>query len=338
MTIDVSAAPAVTGPRNLTPGRRPRSVRRTASLTTTWGPDVAEPMEIHGECRDLLTPGDDMPAEVVGTGSLRAHVTRERVIERISADPAHGRLSALVGARAGGRLRELLREVMPDERSAGTPLYLLLDDLSGASLVSGFALALWPQRWPADWQDAGGNRAARRSLEGVCIGFQSGSSALSRPLGAPDSLNTRNVGPLPDQDDSLSWHAMDYELVDVSMRRARRIDVWLDGDRVEVDAAFQDSATHPDGGRVAVHQYRLWATAELATGRIEAVHAEPHVLPFGECPLAVLNIPQLVGTPLQDMRDTVLERLKGVHGCTHLNDALRSLAEAPILARFLAKL
>jgi hypothetical protein len=33
---------------------------------------------------------------------------------------------------------------MPDERSAGTPLYLLLDDLSGVSLVSRFALALWP--------------------------------------------------------------------------------------------------------------------------------------------------------------------------------------------------
>jgi len=35
------------------------------------------------------------------------------------------------------------------------------------------------------------------------------------------------------------------------------------------------------------------------------------------------------------MRDTVLERLKGVNGCTHLNDALRSLADAPVLARLL---
>jgi hypothetical protein len=97
---------------------------------------------------------------------------------------------------------------------------------------------------------------------------------------------------------------MDDDVVDVSMRRARRMDVWLVGDRVKVDAAFQDSATLPDGGRVAVHQYRFWATAELATDRLETLHAEPHVLPFAECPLAVLNIPQLVGTPLQDMRDT----------------------------------
>jgi len=49
---------------------------------------------------------------------------------------------------------------------------------------------------------------------------------------------------------------------------------------------------------VAVHQYRLWVT-DLTTGRLEALHAEPHVLPFAKCPLAVLNIPRLVGTPLQ---------------------------------------
>jgi hypothetical protein len=44
--------------------------------------------------------------------------------------------------------------VVHAERGAGTPLHLLLDDLSGVSLVSRFALALWPQRWPVDWKDA----------------------------------------------------------------------------------------------------------------------------------------------------------------------------------------
>jgi hypothetical protein len=69
MRIDVSAAPPVTGPRSLTPPRRSGSARRTASLTVTWGPDVAEPSEIRGECRDLLTLGEDVPAEVVAMGS-----------------------------------------------------------------------------------------------------------------------------------------------------------------------------------------------------------------------------------------------------------------------------
>ena len=32
---------------------------------------------------------------------------------------------------------------------------------------------------------------------------------------------------------------MDDDVVDVSMRRARRMDVWLVGDRVEVDAAYK---------------------------------------------------------------------------------------------------
>ena len=44
---------------------------------------------------------------------------------------------------------------------------------------------------------------------------------------------------MPDEDDNLSWHATDDDIVDVSMRPARRMDVWLVGDRVEVDAAYK---------------------------------------------------------------------------------------------------
>jgi len=43
----------------------------------------------------------------------------------------------------------------------------------------------------------------------------------------------------------------------------------------------------------------------------------------------------MVGTPLADMREEVLTRLPGVAGCTHLNDALRALAEVPALTRHL---
>jgi len=34
----------------------------------------------------------------------------------------------------------------------------------------------------------------------------------------------------------------------------------------------------------------------------------------------------------------VLERLRGVDCCTHLNDALRSLAEVPVLAAHLMRI
>jgi hypothetical protein len=40
----------------------------------------------------------------------------------------------------------------------------------------------------------------------------------------------------------------------------------------------------------------------------------------------------LLNTPIAELRNTVLERLRKTAGCTHLNDMIRSLAEAPVLA------
>lgn len=49
--------------------------------------------------------------------------------------------------------------------------------------------------------------------------------------------------------------------------------------------------------------------------------------------MTVANVGRMVGTPLTDLRTAVLEQLKGIDGCTHLNDVLRSLAEVPVLVR-----
>jgi hypothetical protein len=43
----------------------------------------------------------------------------------------------------------------------------------------------------------------------------------------------------------------------------------------------------------------------------------------------VRNTGALAGTPLSDLRATVLERLRGPLGCTHLNDMLRAWAASP---------
>jgi hypothetical protein len=42
-----------------------------------------------------------------------------------------------------------------------------------------------------------------------------------------------------------------------------------------------------------------------------------------------------VGTPLADLRHEVLDKLRRVDGCTHLNDVLRALAEVPVLVGYL---
>ena len=102
-----------------------------------------------------------------------------------------------------------------------------------------------------------------------------------------------------------------------------------------VDSMFQDSASLTDGSRIAIHEYTLQAQVDLATMTLHHVQAQPRTLPYPECPSAADNISRLVGMPLASLRSTVLTTLRKVDGCTHLNDALRALAEVPTLAAVL---
>ena len=120
----------------------------------------------------------------------------------------------------------------------------------------------------------------------------------------------------------------------MSIRRARRIDVWRDpvDGTIMIDSGFQDSAGHPDHGRIAVHEY-------VAARHRRPRHADHHVGRRRPPGAAVPVVPErrrapptiVVGTPLAELRTTVLERLARTNGCTHLNDALRALAEVPVL-------
>jgi hypothetical protein len=172
-------------------------------------------------------------------------------------------------------------------------------------------------------------------MENICIGFASGSTALDGNGTPHPEQNCCPVVSLVNPADPAGWHAYD-EPREMSMCRARRIDVWLEGDRVCAEAYFQDSGSQPDGSRVAVHEYVVHATAERYTGVLLSLQAKPHILPYRECPSAPDNINRLVGIPLGELRERVVEQLPGNLGCTHLNDVLRSLAEVPVLAGQLA--
>lgn len=80
-----------------------------------------------------------------------------------------------------------------------------------------------------------------------------------------------------------------------------------------------------------VAQEQLRATADATTFELLSVEPDPRILPFVECPSAVVNARELVGTPIHELRSAVLEHLGKTNGCTHLNDALRTLAEVPKL-------
>lgn len=316
-------------PAGYSPLRRPLSVRRTSSIDMTWPEGRFKTMHFHGIARDVFTPRAGGRPELICKDEMFACIATDRSILSIEAVPPRADVAKLVGVRGGGYLREALNKALPDEQRRGSPLYLLIDDISGTSLIAGWAWSRWPDYDFRTEEDMRRMSEMRARMEGICIGFRPGSSALSDDRGSSRHHRTSAVPPLAHPEDPDGWHNLTIHS-DVSMRRARRIDVWLDGD-VQIDAGFQDSASAPEGGRVAVHEYSLRLTADARDHTIRRVTARPHVLPYPECPSAIANVSRIEGKPLSELRTLVLEELPRIHGCTHLNDAMRALAEVPTL-------
>ena len=310
-----------------------------------WPGGFGTQLRVDGRARDLLTPVRGEPL-VLGEDTLSVGVAPDRTIEDITAEPPRLELVQIVGATGGGRLRSVVDATVPAEREAGSPLYLLLDDLAGATLIAPFA---WSQS-SDDWQeraaarlrahtpDPAANQLALRRMEGICSGFRPGSSALAADgtINIGTRHNVASVPPLVAPDDRRGWHTL-VAHPDVAMRRARRIDVWMARNELAVDAMFRDSCWRPDGVEVAVHEYGIGATVDVDDGIVTSVRAEPRVLPYPECPPAAANVERLIGVRARDLRTEVLDRLRGTDCCTHLNDALRSLAEVAVLASSLPK-
>ena len=317
------------------PPRRAHSVRRTMTLDAVWPEGQRGLVQFFGDCRDCVTTQAHTPPTMIAQSHIDA-IVDDRVIRSIAATPPHPHADALSGARAGGHLRARIAEVMPVEKAHAAPLYLMLDDLAGATLVCRWA-------WEVN-RDAPGSAyrrevlATRQVMEGVCIGFRPGSSALDM-LDAPvRSHNASHVGSLVNPADPLGWHEL-RDRGGVNFRRARRIDVWREGGLLHIDSGFQDSVSlynDSDDGRLAIHEYRIFATADLTTGRLLSVEAVPGTLPYAECRAAPTNAVHLVGAPIDELRDRVLELLGKTAGCTHLNDMLRALADVPALAARIA--
>jgi hypothetical protein len=310
-------------------------VRRTSSIDTQWPEGYGTPTSVAGRARDYVTLEAGKPGIVAGEDWLRIRATPRREILAIEACRSNEAAQGFVGLRGGGHLREGISRLLPEEREGLTPLHLLLDDFSGASLVCNWG---WSQ-WIADWRErmlASGVRNAGRNgkMEGVCSGFRPGSSSLSADGTLSPSGNAVPVMSHPTPDDADGWHAMTLQ-VGPGMRRMRRLDVRLEGGQVAMDLDFQDSATRPSGGRVAVHEYRVRAAADLASLRLTAIEVVPAILPYGECLDAAPSASHLLGLELATFRTEVLARLRGTVGCTHLNDVLRSLADVPGLIRTL---
>ena len=328
---------------NPAPPRKANSVRRTMSIDVTWPDGIQGGRLFVGRCRDYRTPADGGAGTVLDQAEFHANLAEDKTITAISATPAPPKLDSLVGVRGGNHLRLFIKETMPELISEGAPIYLPLDDISGTSLVSAFA---WSQ-WHGGWNESMIAHLKPGELEklmeervNVCWGLQAGNSGITGTANRGD-IAQADAGDVRNPADPEGWHEL-FEVDGPGFRRARRIEVQRDNAAglIRIDAAFQDSAKrrNDDGsiGRGAIHEYNLKATAELATGKLLTLEPEARILPFGECPGAVHNTQRLVGRTLAEIREAVLEQLRGPQGCTHLNDALRALAEVPKLAGYLA--
>jgi len=324
---------------NPAPQRPARSIRRTCSIDVSWPDGDTGDRLFIGRVRDYRTPEAGKPGTVIDEAEYRARLAQDKTITAITATPAPPKIDQLVGVRGGNHLRLFIKEVMPELISSGAPIYLPLDDISGTALVSAFAWSQWHDDWAERLRATMKPEEFERMISdrvNICWGLQEGNSGVS-PDG-PRNVAEADAGDLRNPADPLGWHELP-ESDGPGFRRARRIDVSQDpgSSVIRIDAAFQDSAKRRDGSRVAIHEYDLAMTADADTLEILSLAPQPRILPFSECPGAVHNTQRLIGKGIADIRDDVLALLRGPQGCTHLNDALRALAEVPKLAGYLAE-
>lgn len=323
MTV-ASARPAgLAGPTLANPPRLPGSARRTSNLDLL--PQLDGTLVLAGRARDLLTLRDGT-AQVGDTGLLRVRVDLERRVTELSGHPGGAALTTLVGRGVTAGFRTAVYRALPERYDDGSPVHLLLDDVPGAMVISGFT-----RRRAAKATGAPAPTPVKRRFD-VCIGWASDSDAARRikrgdpapphwnppapDLAAADPAGTHSLAPLPVH----------------GMRRARLLDVRLDGPgSLVADILFRDTFVDPDDGMQVLHEYsgRLRASDD----RVTAIEITPHVLPHLECPLAAASAQRVVGRSLASLRDFVSLDLFGPTTCTHLNDVLRGLSDLPALAR-----
>jgi DUF2889 family protein len=324
-------------PARSTPARQPGSVRRTSSIDTSRPDGLRSDLVVDARARDLRT-GTDGTAGVESEAVLRAQIDgATHKLIAIETTPQVPALGALLGVLVGPGFRRQLDEAVSEERDAGTLLYLLLDDLPGAVLVSGYAMqraGAFDEIPPERVKDMSTEFLSRDDL---CAGWAHDATMMVSvratgdipvPIGPPAPV-------LEPEDDPWSWHAM-APMTPHGMRRRRRLDVLpplVPGGEHRLDVHFRDSHVDEDGAESVVHEYSVTGMVDGAAGQVVDVTAQAHVLPWMECPGAVGSAHRLAGMPLTELRPWVRRELTGVSTCTHLNDTLRSLADVTVLLR-----
>jgi hypothetical protein len=336
--------PEAGGPSQPVPAtidRRPGSIRRTSTIDTVRPDGFRGDLVVTARGRDLLTASDATSLVIDQVDlSLRVDGSNRQVLS-IASHPALPGLEQLAGCPVGPGFRSQINQACPGEREAGTLLHLLLDDLPGAALVSGYSAqraGVLDQPRRRSKGDGGGMSGLARmmaSQEDLCAGWAH-DATLMVTIRSTDQIPVSTGPPAPSlerQDDPLAWHTTP-PLPPHAMRRRRRLDVVGPGDSEEpyrFDAHFRDSHMDQDGVEWVVHEYSATGAFDEVGGRVTDIGAQAHVLPWMECPGAVASAERLCGMPITEIRTRVRRELTGTSTCTHLNDTLRSLGDLEVL-------
>jgi Protein of unknown function (DUF2889) len=330
LVVPERAGPA--NPLASSPARAPGSARRTTSIDTSRPEGLRRDSVVDARGRDLCTDSSGR-ARREHTQSFRARIAPDRKLLGIEADPPEPLLAQLIGLPVGPGFRARMAEILPAHAQGQTLLYALLDDLPGATLVSGYAVQRGEAAVLPKVPVSGADTLAQHvgAAENMCAGWATEATivvtfrqkgSVPAPMG-PDA-------PLLERDgDALSWHHME-PLAPESTRRRRRLDLipavgadqpWL------FDSHFRDSYRDALGDETVVHEYVVEGALDHSGTRIAEARTDARVLPWVECPGAVVSTARMVEKSLTELRAEVRSEFVGTTTCTHLNDSFRSLSD-----------
>jgi hypothetical protein len=317
------------GPANpvaSSPTRRAGSARRTTSIDTSRPTGLEHGSVVDGRARDIVT-GPSGAVDRHHEQRMLAHIAPNRELMAIEADPPEPRLPELLGTPVGPGFRARMAELLPDHARDQTLLYALLDDLPGATLVSGYAIL----RGSSDTPAARASEQHVRASEDMCAGWARDATIVVtfREKGSVPTPIGPGAPRLERDDDPLSWHPMD-PLPREATRRRRRLDLLPpdpDSGRRLFNSHFRDSYRDAQGAESVVHEYVVDGSLDETGGRLGLVRADPRVLPWVECPGAIGSAARMAGRPLAELRSQVRTEFVGTSTCTHLNDTLRFLSD-----------
>jgi hypothetical protein len=124
-------------------------------------------------------------------------------------------------------------------------------------------------------------------------------------------------------------------------RRDRALEVEpLGGGGFAFEARLTDTSRggrhEPPSETATIHDFRVTGEVEGADLRLTALEVEALTHPYPQCPFIVPACHELVGSSLSSgWRASVLDRLRGPAGCTHVVSLLLSLTELTTLTFFL---